>query len=356
VKAAQQICLLIETNSLDVCSLSFFYGIAGSIFGATYAYFNGTITTIEKRYRIPSRNSGIISIGNDISSLLISAVLSYYAGKGHRPRWIAFGLFTIVLFCLFSALPHILYGPGEQALSLTREYGANENTEMTFEVLELEKQKTLCRLNGECYCLLFVHQDNSNRDCSTVTAGIAECEETEGNLMPQALLFIGQMIAGVGQSLYYTLGAAYIDDNVKKSKTPALISLSYFLRLLGPAGGYALASFCLKLYISPELTPTIDNTDPRWLGAWWLGWLILAVILFSFSFIMCCFPKELPRAAVRRRIASERRKRGMKSLEKEKEPEEIPASLSDMMVTFKRLVTNTIFMLNNIAGVFYYFG
>lgn len=42
--------------------------------------------------------------------------------------------------------------------------------------------------------------------------------------MPQVLLFIGQLIAGVGQSLYYTLGVAYIDDNVKKSKTPALIS------------------------------------------------------------------------------------------------------------------------------------
>lgn len=37
------------------------------------------------------------------------------------------------------------------------------------------------------------------------------------------------------------------------------LGFSYFLRLLGPAGGYALASFCLKIYISPDLTPTIDN-------------------------------------------------------------------------------------------------
>lgn len=164
---------------------------------------------------------------------------------------------------------------------------------------------------------------------------------------------------------------------MKKSKTPALISLSYFLRLLGPAGGYALgkfnyfhctsfsfsldffflASFCLKIYISPELTPTIDNSDPRWLGAWWLGWLILAVSLFGFAFVMCMFPKQLPRAAVRKRIASERRKRGMKSLDKETaDPDEIPASLSDMLVTFKRLLVNVIFMLNNLASIFYYFG
>lgn len=324
---------LIENNF----TIRFFYGIVGSIFAACYAYFNGTITTIEKRYKIPSRNTGFISTGNDISSLFISAILSYYAGKGHRPRWIGFGLYTIVAFCLLTALPHFLYGPGEQALSLTKEYGASENDESTFAVLERERQKTLCRTN--------------------VTAGIAECEIEEGNLMPQILLFVGQLVAGVGQSLYYTLGSAYIDDNVKKSKTPALISISYFLRLLGPAGGYALASFCLKIYISPELSPTISNSDPRWLGAWWMGWLILAISLFSFAFIMCMFPKELPRSALRKRIASERRKRGMKSLEpEEKVVDEVPASLSDMIVTFKRLLKNLIFLLNNLASIFYYFG
>jgi hypothetical protein len=46
---------------------------------------------------------------------------------------------------------------------------------------------------------------------------------------------------------------------------------SYFLRMLGPAIGYALASLCLKFYISPTLTPTIGTDDPRWLGAWWFG-------------------------------------------------------------------------------------
>lgn len=104
--------------------------------------------------------------------------------------------------------------------------------------------------------------------------------------MPQIILFLAQLISGVGSSLYYTLGVSYMDDNVKKSKTPALISLSYFLRMLGPAMGYALASVCLKMYISPSLTPTISNTDPRWLGAWWLGWFILAGVLIVFAFLL----------------------------------------------------------------------
>ncbi|CAO1324723.1 unnamed protein product [Diamesa tonsa] len=313
-----------------------FYGIVGSIFSATYAYFNGTITTLEKRYKIPSKNLGIISVGNDISSLFISAVLAYYGGKGHRPRWIAFGLYTIVAFCMLTALPHFIYGPGDQALSLTTEYGGTKNDEQTLLVLEKEKQKTICRTN--------------------VTAGIAECETEEGVFMPQLLLFMGQLVAGIGQSLYYTLGVAYMDDNIKKSKTPALISFSYFLRLLGPAGGYALASYCLKIYISPDLTPVIDNNDPRWLGAWWLGWIILGTFLFGFAFFMMMFPKELPRAAVRRKVALERKKRGLKSLEGDAPTDEIPASVNDMFITFKRLLKNVTFMLNNAASIFYYFG
>lgn len=52
-------------------------------------------------------------------------MLSYYAGKGHRPRWIAVGIYTVVLFCLMNALPHLLYGPGNDALSLTKEYGGS---------------------------------------------------------------------------------------------------------------------------------------------------------------------------------------------------------------------------------------
>lgn len=75
----------------------FLYGLIGCIFSATYAYFNGIITTLEKRYKIPSRNTGIISVGNDISQLLVSAVLSYYGSKGHRPRWMAFGKHSIIV-------------------------------------------------------------------------------------------------------------------------------------------------------------------------------------------------------------------------------------------------------------------
>ncbi|XP_030370768.1 solute carrier organic anion transporter family member 74D [Scaptodrosophila lebanonensis] len=323
------------------------YGIVGCIFSMTYAYFNGTITTIEKRFKIPSKNTGIISVGNDISQMLVSAVLAYYAGKGHRPRWIGFGLLTIVLFCLLTSTPHFLYGPGEDALALTEEFGAVPVENGTNEAIEEQRSKMLCRLNG----------------------GGAECEVGEGNFAPQVILFVAQFISGIGGSLYYTLGVSYMDDNTKKSKTPALLSLSYFLRMLGPAIGYALASFCLRLYIAPQIHPVINNKDPRWLGAWWLGWLVMGGLLLFSSVFLSMFPKKLPRAAARRMIEEERRKARLslkykESSEKEqlaaeleeKSPTEVQASFKDMLKTFRRLTSNKTFMCNTLSSIFYLVG
>lgn len=50
------------------------------------------------------------------------------------------------------------------------------------------------------------------------------CDTDEGSLTPQILLFVAQIIAGVGQTICSTLGISYLDDNIKKTKTPALMS------------------------------------------------------------------------------------------------------------------------------------
>lgn len=50
------------------------------------------------------------------------------------------------------------------------------------------------------------------------------CEDESGSFSPQVILFLAQVIGGVGGSLYYSLGVSYMDDNIQKSKTPVLIS------------------------------------------------------------------------------------------------------------------------------------
>lgn len=125
------------------------YGFLSLVFASAGSYFSAIITTIEKRYKLSSKSMGFISVGNHISSLLLSAFIAYYGGKSHRPRLIGLGLFMIVLSCLITASPHFFYGPGEEALSLTVEYGAEMNVRRSSEAKEAENRKLLCRTNGD---------------------------------------------------------------------------------------------------------------------------------------------------------------------------------------------------------------
>lgn len=130
-----------------------------------------------------------------------------------------------------------------------------------------------------------------------------ECtKEGDNTTLYAGLLFaLSYAIAGCGGAIYGILGTTYIDDNVKKSQAPLLFCISSFVRLLGPALGYNLASFFLKFYVQPDLHPRINDEDPRWVGAWWVGYIVFAILMFALAPLICMFPKVLPRAALRKK-------------------------------------------------------
>jgi hypothetical protein len=74
---------------------------------------------------------------------------------------------------------------------------------------------------------------------------------------------------GVGQTAIATLGIPYIDDNVKSKQSPLYMAITIGVRVLGPALGYYLGSFCMRIYVDPTLN--VNHTDANFIGAWWLG-------------------------------------------------------------------------------------
>lgn len=299
----------------------FLFGIVGCLFGSTTAYFYGTLTTVEKSIQISSKNAGIITAGSDLSFVLSSLFLSYYASNKRKPLWIAMGITSMGLSCFVNALPHFLFGPNVDELmqnvgNVT--VGASKMTD------------NLCRM------------DRAPPDCST----------DMGNLRPQLLLFLGSFLSGIGSSLYFTLGLTYLDDNVRKEKVPFLSSLSAFGRRLGPMLGYSMAALCLKYFVFPGVDPGYGTSDPRWIGAWWTGWIALGVALFLVAPIFAGFPKILPRAAERKSLSRQASRLSGATVE-ETEPE---TSFSDLLLTIKRLVTNKAYVFNNTASIFYFFG
>lgn len=149
--------------------------------------------------------TGIILSGNEISQIL-SVLLIYYGGSGHRPRWIAIGVACSALSCLVLALPHFIYGPGQDALALTREYlnGTLANSTSKAPTCSVDPQPEKCN-------------ENTMLDTS---------------LAPRLMVFFSQFILGIGTTLYYGLGQTYMDDNTKKKNTPMLLgtNLIFFHR------------------------------------------------------------------------------------------------------------------------------
>ena len=69
---------------------------------------------------------------------------------------------------------------------------------------------------------------------------------------------------------------------------------------LGPAIGFFLSSQATSLYIdfdrvAAENIPDIPPYDPRWVGAWWLGFIVLGILLLILAFPFFLYPKRLPR-------------------------------------------------------------
>lgn len=110
-------------------------------------------------------------------------------------------------------------------------------------------------------------------------------------------IFLGFFISGIGSSFFHSFGIPYIDDNISKNKSPAFLGLVYGSRTLGPALGALLGNFCLKIYVYPGLEGGLTEGDDGWLGAWWLGFLIIGFSTILIAPFLALFPQRLPKTS-----------------------------------------------------------
>lgn len=87
--------------------------------GCYFTYFVSVITTIEKLFHIKSATIALLLNFTEVGQIATSLILTYYAGRGHRARWIACGMFLFSISALGSVSPHFIFGD--------RLYNQNQN-------------------------------------------------------------------------------------------------------------------------------------------------------------------------------------------------------------------------------------
>lgn len=84
--------------------------IAYILQGMYMTYFVSIITTIEKLFQIKSKTTGFLLSASEMGQISTAMLLTYFAGRGHRPRWIACGMVLFSLAAFACALPHFIFG------------------------------------------------------------------------------------------------------------------------------------------------------------------------------------------------------------------------------------------------------
>lgn len=115
--------------------------------------------------------------------------------------------------------------------------------------------------NDHTFTSLIDCDEDTNQDISI---------NSELKMMVLVILACSLLGIGIGQTAISTLGIPYIDDNVASKDSPMYIAITIGVRILGPAGGFILGSFCTRIAVNLQET-ALSPSDPKYIGAWWLG-------------------------------------------------------------------------------------
>ncbi|KAL1776016.1 solute carrier organic anion transporter family member 1A5 isoform X1 [Sigmodon hispidus] len=309
-----------------LCALTWAF-VSKSLSGT---YMNSMLTQIERQFDIPTSIVGFINGSFEIGNLLLIIFVSYFGTKLHRPIMIGVGCVVMGLGCFLISLPHFLMGRYEYETTISPANNLSSNS--------------------------FLCSENRTQTLSP-THDPAECIEEIKSLM-WIYVVVGNVIRGIGETPIMPLGISYIEDFAKSENSPLYIGILETGMIIGPLIGLLLGSFCANLYVDTGSVNTDDltitPTDTRWVGAWWVGFLICAGVNILTSIPFFFFPKTLPKNEQEDDVDVPKSDKEEKCGEKAKE--EKRGITKDFLPFMKSLGCNRIYMLFILVSVLQFNG
>ncbi|XP_063006333.1 solute carrier organic anion transporter family member 2B1 [Melospiza melodia melodia] len=252
-------------------------------------YLKSSISTIERRYGLSSQTSGLLASFNEVGNTLLIVFVSYLGSRVHRPRLIGCGALLVSLAGFLMALPHFLTGPYEYDRSVASTFSNTTD---------------LCQPGAP-------GAGANLSDASCPPHGSRENHEV------LLVMFVAQALLGIGGVPIQPFGISYIDDFASHRNSPLYLGILFSLTVVGPGVAFMLGSAMLRFYVDIDKVTSAEvqltNKDPRWVGAWWLGFLVAASLVALCALPYFFFPREMPKEVVRGEDRGSKKKEDMLS-------------------------------------------
>ncbi|NWW57636.1 SO2B1 protein, partial [Ifrita kowaldi] len=234
-------------------------------------YLKSSISTIERRYGLSSQTSGLLASFNEVGNTLLIVFVSYFGSRVHRPRLIGCGAILVSLAGFLMSLPHFITGP----------YEYDQSVASTF-----SNTTDLCQPGAP----------GARANLSTASCTPHASRENHEVLL---VMFVAQALLGIGGVPIQPFGISYIDDFASERNSPLYLGILFSVTVIGPGVAFMLGSAMLRFYVDIDKVGAAEvqltNKDPRWVGAWWLGFLVAASLVALSALPYFFFPREMPK-------------------------------------------------------------
>jgi len=229
------------------------------------------LTSLETRYDFSSIELGILSSTFDLTVLVTVSFISYFATNSHQPRWLGAGACFLGVGTLMFASPRLLTG----------DYNMGKNANLSFEA---------CR---------------DKNDFSP------DCDEESDHIY--FVFILAKIVIGIGGAPLFPIGTSFIDDIIHPKYVSICLGIFYTMAIIGPTFGFGIGGILLKVYVDPWKDTTLDESDPGWVGAWWIPYLLFGILALIISIPFFFFPKKFSNTDfIRQERLEQARREGLK--------------------------------------------
>lgn len=175
-------------------AFSFVHGVQG-------AYTISMLTTLERRFNLPSSLSGTLAVMSTVGYAVAILFVSHFGRNAHIPRMFSVGVIITSICAFIYTLPHFIFGTGNDIIDSN-----------------MVSNDYLNSSNGESATTQFCSNYSQEMPCNSSTQNGVSM-----NKIAFSMFTASEILHGMAGSTIWSVGLTYLDSNTPPQLASKLI-------------------------------------------------------------------------------------------------------------------------------------